>query len=117
MVVVVSILALLAIAGLFAEVIAGLRPPFLAGEHLSEVVENVLAVLVLVELLATAAAYLRGGEVVRRLFETAFIAIVRKLITLELGPGMLDKAIVIGVLMISTGLAWWLVGRATAAQR
>lgn len=117
MVIVVSVLVLLAIAGLLAQVIAGLRPPFLAGSRLSDAISNVLTVLVLVELLATAAAYFRRDEVLRRLFETAFIAIVRKLITAELGPGMLDISIEIGILLVATGIAWWLVARATAAQR
>lgn len=109
---VLALLVVLAIAGLIAEVAGSLGPPFLSGGELTAVLDDVLAVFVLIELLATAAAYLRGSDVMRRIFETLFIATARKLITLDLAGAPLAKAAALGILLTASGLAWWLVARA-----
>lgn len=112
---VLALLVVLALAGLVTELFGSFGPPFLVGEQLTRVLDDVLAVFVLIELLATAAAYLRGTDVMRRLFETIFVAIARKLITLELSSHAFDKAIAISALLVAAGAAWWLVARAKAA--
>ncbi len=108
---VLALLILLALAGLVFQIVRAFAPPFLAGEHMTEVLDDVLAVFVLIELLATASAYLHGSDVMRRMFETIFVAITRKLITLELTTDALAKASAIGVLLIAAGTAWWLSDR------
>jgi uncharacterized membrane protein (DUF373 family) len=109
--VVLAALVVLAIAGLLMELIGALHPPFLMGEQLARAIDSVLAVFVLLELLATAAAYLRGSTVLRRIFEAVFIAIARKLITVDLSTSALEKAAAVAMLFVAAGVAWWLVVR------
>ena len=111
---VLAVLVVLAIGGLVAEVGGAFVPPFLSGAELTAALDDVLAVFVLIELLATAAAYLRGSDVMRRIFETLFIAIARKLITLDFSGAPLAKAGALGILLTASGLAWWLVARASS---
>lgn len=110
--VLLGILVLLAIAAVVEQLFAAMSPPFLTGEPLTAALEDVLSVFVLIELLATAAAYLRGTDVMRRLFETIFIAIARKLITLEFSRSSVDAALAVAALLVAAGVAWWLVARA-----
>jgi uncharacterized membrane protein (DUF373 family) len=109
---VLALLILLALAGLMVQIVRAFAPPFLAGEQITGVLDNVLAVFVLIELLATASAFLHRRDVTRRMFETIFVAIARKLITLELTTAPLEKAIAVGVLLVAAGTAWLLVARA-----
>ena len=113
-----ALLLVLAIAGLVDQIAGAFVPPFLGDAQLTAVLDDVLGIFVLVELLATAAAYLRGSDVVRRMFETIFVAIARKVVTLELGNAPLQHALAVGVLLLAAGTAWWLVahrfGRAAA---
>jgi len=108
---VLALLVVLALAGLVVQIVHAMAPPFLAGEHLTAVLDDVLAVFVLIELLATASAYLHGTDVMRRMFETIFVAITRKLITLELTTDALEKAVAIAVLLVAAATAWWLNDR------
>ncbi len=113
---VLAVLVVLGVAGLVMQLVDVAAPPFLGAEQVTEIVDDVLAVFVLLELLATALAYVRSADVLRRLFEAAFIAIVRKLITLHLEAAPLEKASAVGVLFVATALAWWLVVRARPAR-
>ena len=120
MLAVLVVVVVLAIVGLILQLAGMLHPPFLVGEELTIVIDDVLAVFVLIELLATAAAYLRGTDVLRRLFEAVFVAIARKLITMHLTEAPLERASAIAVLMLAAGVSWWLVshrGRADPAAR
>jgi uncharacterized membrane protein (DUF373 family) len=112
MMVLLAALVLLGIAGLVLQIGGALHPPFLVGEDLTKVLGDVLAVFVLIELLTTAAAYLRGADILRRLFETMFVAIVRKLLTLELTSAPLEKAGAVALLLVATAATWWLIARA-----
>jgi uncharacterized membrane protein (DUF373 family) len=111
------IVVVLAILGLVEKVAGVLRPPFLAGATLTDVLDDVLGIFVLIELLATAAAYIHGTEILRRIFETIFVAITRKLIVIELNEQSLQKAIAVGILLIAAGLAAWFVARARALNK
>lgn len=106
------VLVVFAILGLVMQVGAVTRPPFLAGETLTHVLDDVLGVFVLIELLAVAAAYVRGTEILRRVFEAVFVAIARKLIVMELAEKPLQKAASVGILLIAAGVASWLALRA-----
>ena len=104
-------LVLLAIAALLVQLAATVAPPFLTAERVTAVLDEVLAVFVLIELLATALAYLRGTDVLRRIFEAVFVAIARKLITLDFHEAPLAKAGAIAALLVATGITWRLVER------
>lgn len=112
MLAVLVVVVVLAIVGLVLQLAGMIHPPFLVGEDLTIVIDDVLAVFVLIELLATAAAYLRGTDVLRRIFEAVFVAIARKLITTHLTEAPLERAAAIAVLMLAAGVTWWLVAHA-----
>ncbi len=108
---VLASLVVLAIAGLVVQVVAATTPPFLGVDEISTVLDDVLAIFVLIELLATAVAYLRGTDVLRRIFEAVFIAIARKLITLDVAAAGVAKAGAVAMLLVAAAAAWWLVAR------
>ena len=116
MLAVLVVVVVLAIVGLVLQLAGMLHPPFLVGEELTVVIDDVLAVFVLIELLATAAAYLRGTDVMRRLFEAVFVAIARKLITTHLTEAPLERAAAVAVLMLAAGVSWWLVAHRSKAD-
>jgi uncharacterized membrane protein (DUF373 family) len=104
-----AMLLVLALLGLINQVVNAFSPPFLTDAGLTSVLEDVLGIFVLVELLSTAVAYMRGTDVVRRMFETIFVAIARKLVAMELGTAPLQKALAVAILLLAAGCAWWLV--------
>ncbi|MGE5182981.1 MAG: phosphate-starvation-inducible PsiE family protein [Acidobacteriota bacterium] len=108
---VLVVLVVLAIAGLVVRVVDVASPPFLGVDRLAGVLDDVLAIFVLIELLATAVAYLRGTDVLRRIFEAVFIAIARKLITLDVAAAGLAKTAAVALLLVAAAAAWWLVVR------
>jgi uncharacterized membrane protein (DUF373 family) len=115
--VLLAVLVLLAIVGLAGQIGKSLAPPFLSGEHLMSTLDDVLVIFVLLELLRTAVAYLRGTDVMRRIFETVFVAIARKLITLEFTTAPATSSLAVAALLVGAGLSWWLVARATHVRR
>ena len=104
-------LVVLAVAGLVMELPAIVRPPFLDPAHLGLVLDHVLAVFVLIELLATAVAYVRGRDILQRIFEAALVAIARKLISLDVSSGALEKSLSLGILFVAVAASWWLLAR------
>lgn len=110
-----ALVVLFALGGLAVQLAGALGPPFLAGAKLAAVLDDVLAVFVLIELLATAVAYVRGRDVMRSIFETVFVAIARKLITLDFSSHAAEQALWSAIQLIAAALAWWLVARAVHA--
>lgn len=102
-------LAVLAVLGLLMDLPGLLRPPFLSAAELVRVVDHVLAVFVVIELLATAVAYIRGRDVVRRIFEAMLVALARKLISLDLAAASLEKVGALCLLLVALAVAWLLV--------
>ncbi len=105
------ILGVLALVGLVVKVPGLAHPPFLGSEQLGNLLDNVLAVFVLIELLVTAVAYVRGRAVLHSILEAGIVAIARKLITLDLSAAPLAKAGAVGILLISLALTWWVLAR------
>lgn len=108
-VVILAGLAVLTIMGLLMELPAVVRPPFLGSEQLGQVVDHVLAVFILIELLVTAVAYIRGHDVVRRIFEAMLVALARKLISLDIAAASFEKVGSLSLLLVAVGGAWMLV--------
>ena len=106
---ILAALAVLSIMGLVMELPTVVRPPFLGAEQLGLVVDHVLAVFILIELLVTAVAYIRGHDVVRRIFEAMLVALARKLISLDIATASLEKVGSLSLLLIAVGVAWILV--------
>ena len=107
-------LVVLAVAGLAMELPAIVRPPFLDPKHLGDVLDHVLAVFVLIELLATAVAYVRGRDILRQILEAALVAIARKLIGLDFSSGALEKSVALAILFLAVASSWWIL---TSAKR
>jgi len=111
---ILTVLVIFAILGLVMEVPSVAHPPFLGSEQLGQVVDHILAVFVLIELLATAVAYIHGKDTVRRIFEAMLVALARKLISLDLAASPLEKVGSLALLLVAVGLAWLLMcGRCT----
>jgi uncharacterized membrane protein (DUF373 family) len=113
-VVILTVLTLFALAGLVMEVPAIARPPFLDTAGLSAILDHLLGVFVLIELLVIAVAYLRGSEVVRRIFEAVLVALARKLISTE--AMSLTQAGALALLLATVGLTWFLIAKGEAAR-
>jgi len=113
-VVILTVLTLFALAGLVMEIPRIARPPFLNAAGLSAVLDHLLGVFVLIELLVIAVAYLRGSEVVRRIFEAVLVALARKLISSE--ALSLSKAGALAILLATVGLTWFLIAKGEAAR-
>ena len=103
---VLAVLVILSILGLVMEVPPVVRPPFLGSEQLGHVVDHILAVFVLIELLVTAVAYIRGKDIVRRILEAMLVALARKLISLDVTSSPLEKVGSLALLLVAVGLAW-----------
>lgn len=111
---ILTALVVLAIAGLVMDLPAIVRPPFLDPKHLGDVLDHVLAVFVLIELLATAVAYVRGRDILRQIFEAGLVAIARKLISIDLSTEALEKSVSLGALFVAVAASWWIL---TCAKR
>ncbi len=114
-VLILTALTLFALAGLVMEIPGIVRPPFLDTEGLSRVLDHLLGVFVLIELLVIAVAYLRGSEVVRRIFEAVLVALARKLISAE--ALSLTKAGALAMVLVAVGVTWFLIAKGEAARR
>ena len=112
--VILTVVTIFALAGLVMEFPAIARPPFLNTDGLSRVLDHLLAVFVLIELLVIAAAYLRGSEVIRRIFEAVLVALARKLISTE--ALSLTKAGALAMMLAAVGLTWFLIAKGEAAR-
>ena len=110
-VVALTLLVVFALLSLMMEVLRVVTTPFLAAEDLGHVLDHILAVFILIELLATAVAYVRGVNVMRRIFEAMLVALARKLIMLDLATSSLEKVGGLALLLVAVGLAWLLVCR------
>lgn len=108
---ILAVLVLGALAGLIVELVGALQPPFLGGQELAGVLDSVLALFVLIELLISAIAYVRGTDVLRRIFEAVFVAIARKVIALDVTAASLTKAGALALLLVATAVAALLVAR------
>lgn len=106
---ILTALVLLSVMGLVMELPAAARPPFLGPDQLVPVIDHILAVFILIELLVTAVAYIRGHDVVRRIFEAMLVALARKLISLNIAAVSLEKVVSLALLLVAVGLAWMLV--------
>jgi uncharacterized membrane protein (DUF373 family) len=103
-------MVVLAIIGLVIELSHPSR--FLDASGLGREIDHALEVFVILELLATAMAYLTRHDVVRRILEAALVAIARKLIAIDLGAAPLATAGALAILLIALTVAWrTLVGR------
>ncbi len=111
MVAALAALVLLAFLGLLMEFPALIRPPFLGAEQLARVLDDILAVFILLELLATAVAYIKGTGMVRRIMEAMLVALARKLISLDLAATSVDKAAALALLLVAIGVSWLLIAR------
>lgn len=105
---ILTVLAVLSIMGLVMELPAVVLPPFLGSEQLGHVVDHILAVFILIELLVTAVAYIRGHDIVRRIFEAMLVALARKLISLDEAASF-EKVGSLSLLLVAVGVAWLLV--------
>ncbi len=114
-VLILTALTVFALAGLVMEIPGIARPPFLDAAGLSRVLDHLLAVFVLIELLVIAVAYLRGSEVVRRIFEAVLVALARKLISTE--ALTLTKAGALAMVLVAVGVTWFLIARGEASRR
>lgn len=114
-VLVLTVEALLALLGVVVEIPSLLRPPFLDAERLTSLLDHLLGVFVLIELLVIAVAYLRGSEIVRRIFEASLVALARKLISIE--TLSLAKTGSLALLFTAVGLTWFLISKGEAARQ
>lgn len=114
-VIILTVVTLFALAGLVMEIPGMARPPFLDTAHLTPLLDHLLAVFVLIELLVIAVAYLRGTEVVRRIFEAVLVALARKLISTE--ALTLPKAGALAIVLATVGLTWFLIAKSEGARR
>lgn len=117
-VVIATILAALvglSIAGLGMDLPGFFHPPFLDADRLGVVLDHVLELFVMLELFATAVAYVRGRDVLRHIFEAALVAVLRKLITIDFSSAPLEKSLALSVLLAAIAASWWLLGRAQRA--
>lgn len=113
-VVILTVLSIFALAGLVMEIPGIARPPFLDTEGLSRIIDHLLAVFVLIELLVIAVAYLRGSDIVRRIFEAVLVALARKLISTE--ALSLAKAGSLALVLAAVGITWFLIAKGEAAR-
>jgi uncharacterized membrane protein (DUF373 family) len=79
--------------------------------------DRVFTSFILLELLATAVAALRGRFVVRRVLEAALLAVGRKIVLLDLKEAGLPVATGIALLLAAIAAGWWLLSRAGAISR
>lgn len=101
-----TVLIVLGVLGLVMEIPALIAPPFLGAQQLGHVLDHVLAVFILIELLATAVAYIRGVDVIRRVLEAMLVALARKVITLDLDTASFPKVGALALLLVALGVAW-----------
>jgi len=113
-VVVLAALAIFSLAALAMEIPEVARPPFLTAAKLGGVLDHLLAVFVLIELLVIAVAYLRGTEVVRKIFEAMLVVLARKLISTE--DASLAKIGALAILLVAIGFTWFLISKGEAAR-
>jgi len=112
---ILTALTVLGLAGLAMEIPGIARPPFLDAAALSRILDHLLGVFVLIELMVVAVAYLRGTEIVRRIFETVFVALARKLISAD--AVTFTKAGSLALLLVAVGVTWFLISKGEAMQR
>lgn len=113
-VLIMAVLSMFALAGLVVEIPEYVHPPFLDSERLSQLLDHLLAVFVLIELLVVAVAFLRGTDRVRRIFEALLVALARKLI----GSEALSLAMTgsLAMLLVAIGLTWFLISKGEASR-
>jgi uncharacterized membrane protein (DUF373 family) len=101
------VMVIFAIAGLGVELVHPSR--FFNSEGVADVIDHIIEVFVLIELLATALAYLERRDIVRRILEAALVAISRKLIAISLGTAPLASAGALAILLLALTAAWWVL--------
>jgi uncharacterized membrane protein (DUF373 family) len=112
---VLAVLQILALLALIVEIPRLAHPPFLDTRELSHMLDQLLALFVLIELLMIAVAYLRGSGVVRKIFEVMLVVIARKLISAE--SISLLNAGALAILIVALGAAWYLISRGEAIRQ
>jgi len=81
------------------------------------VLDFTLLIFVIAELFKIALAYIRHDDVIPTVMEASLVAIARKVVVLDSHVSAMDlflKCAAYGILLISVGLAWYLLGRTNA---
>lgn len=114
---VVVLLTLLAVLGVvdivvkMAEVVRA--DGFMSPEGITRTIDTVLVVFVVIELIRIALAYMHHHDVVGTVLEAGLVAVVRKLVIFEsTGPGVLEKAVALALLILAVGVTWYLLRKA-----
>jgi uncharacterized membrane protein (DUF373 family) len=113
--VVVALLTVLAILGVVDIVIKMFEVTradgFMTPEGITRTIDTVLIVFIVIELIRIALAYMNHQGVVGTVLEAGLVAVVRKLVIFESGDNVLEKAAALSFLILSVGIAWYLLRR------
>lgn len=108
-IIVLAVLSFAAVGGIVLQASSLRIAPWLPRPtEFTPLLDDILIVFILIELIKTATAYLLEQDVIHTIFETALVAVVRKLIVSAAEPLSLEKACGLSILTISIGVSWYL---------
>lgn len=106
------VLAILALGTFLWE----LRATLISGEpfrldQISGPLDSIMVIFIIIELLKISIAYVRDERIIPTVFETALVAILRKVVVLGANVITLEKAIGLTLVLVGVGVTWFLVSR------
>jgi uncharacterized membrane protein (DUF373 family) len=111
------ILTALALVGLVVETGTVLADKLaLTPEDFSPVIVAVLDIFILIELFRIALAYMKHQNVIPTVLEAALVAVARKFVVYEAEGDLVFRALGLSALLISVGVAWWLLAKSDACE-
>lgn len=115
-----GLLVILAVLGVVDVVIAMVEVArldgFMTPEGITQVIDTVLIVFIVIELIRIAVAYMNHQNVVGTVLEAGLVAVVRKLVVFEFADKALEKAAAIAILVLALGITWYLLRRVLPAD-
>lgn len=115
-----GLLVILAVLGVVDVVIAMIEVArldgFMTPEGITQVIDTVLIVFIVIELIRIAVAYMNHQNVVGTVLEAGLVAVVRKLVVFEFADKALEKAAAIAILVLALGITWYLLRRVLPAD-
>jgi len=83
-------------------------------ERLGKVIKAVLDVFIVIELFRITIAYVRHGDIVSTVLETALVVAAREVVVVEAGKDNPIAGAAVALTLIAIGVTWWLLRKADA---
>ncbi len=85
-------------------------------DEFTSVISTAIEVFIVIELFRIAIAYMTHRNVVPTVLEAALVAVARKFVVFEPKGDYLESALGMSALLVSVGLAWWLLKQSNACE-